>query len=298
MLERSQKYDKRLARKCMAGPNALYLTEELTDSMHLEPGMLVLDLGCGRALSSVFLAREYGVRVYAVDKNEYASETCNMLRDQGLENEVFPIQADAAALPLPHGAFDALVCVNAYHNFGMEAGFFEEKLRPLLLLSAQSQGSRLLLLHADIQFIQVAGLNRRDFLLFHGVQLRQLLVEFLQKGEIIFKFHTDSAALQQQHTRRDLSGISLIGPVSYLLAQRFNFLMGGADANLPGDLPHRFLHSFFHLIQVGGKLDLIIPLLRRLDRRRAIFPGIRRNTSGGIDAGGINRSHHSKPSLS
>ena len=63
MLERSQKYDKRLARKCMAGPNALYLTEELTDSMHLEPGMLVLDLGCGRALSSVFLAREYGVRV-------------------------------------------------------------------------------------------------------------------------------------------------------------------------------------------------------------------------------------------
>ena len=93
MLERSQKYDKRLARKCMAGPNALYLTEELTDSMHLEPGMLVLDLGCGRALSSVFLAREYGVRVYAVDKNEYASETCNMLRDQGLENEVFPIQA-------------------------------------------------------------------------------------------------------------------------------------------------------------------------------------------------------------
>ena len=26
MLERSQKYDKRLARKCMAGPNALYLT--------------------------------------------------------------------------------------------------------------------------------------------------------------------------------------------------------------------------------------------------------------------------------
>ena len=137
MLERSQKYDKRLARKCMAGPNALYLTEELTDSMHLEPGMLVLDLGCGRALSSVFMAREYGVKVYAVDKNEYASETCSMLRDQGMENEVFPIQADAASLPLPKGAFDALVCVNAYHNFGMEAGFFEEKLRPLLREGAE-----------------------------------------------------------------------------------------------------------------------------------------------------------------
>ena len=58
MLERSQKYDRRLMRKCMAGPNALYLTDELTESMHLEPGMLVLDLGCGRGLSSVFLAKE------------------------------------------------------------------------------------------------------------------------------------------------------------------------------------------------------------------------------------------------
>lgn len=137
MLERSQKYDRRLMRKCMAGPNALYLTDELTESMHLEPGMLVLDLGCGRGLSSVFLAKEYGVRVYAVDKNEYASETCNMLKDQGLENEVYPIQADAASLPMPRGTFDALVCVNAYHNFGMEAGFFEEKLRPLLREGAE-----------------------------------------------------------------------------------------------------------------------------------------------------------------
>ena len=138
MLERSKKYDRAMVRKCMAGPNALYLTEELTDSMRLEAGMLVLDLGCGRGLSSVFLAREYGVSVYAVDKNEYASETLNMLRDQGLDSRVYPIQADAAALPVPPGTMDALVCVNAYHNFGMEAGFFETRLKPLLKPGAQA----------------------------------------------------------------------------------------------------------------------------------------------------------------
>ena len=120
----------------MAGPNALYLTEELTDSMSLAPGMAVLDLGCGRALSSVFLAREYGVTVYAVDKNEDA-ETCNMLRDVGCDKSVYPIRADAASLPIPAGIIDALVCVNAYHNFGMEAGFFEAKLKPLLKPGAQ-----------------------------------------------------------------------------------------------------------------------------------------------------------------
>lgn len=136
MLERSQKYDRSFVRRCMAGPNALYLTEELTDSMSLAPGMAVLDLGCGRALSSVFLAREYGVTVYAVDKNEDA-ETCNMLRDVGCDKSVYPIRADAASLPIPAGIIDALVCVNAYHNFGMEAGFFEARLKPLLKPGAQ-----------------------------------------------------------------------------------------------------------------------------------------------------------------
>ena len=136
MLERSQKYDRSFVRRCMAGPNALYLTEELTDSMSLAPGMAVLDLGCGRALSSVFLAREYGVTVYAVDKNEDA-ETCNMLRDVGCDKSVYPIRADAASLPIPAGIIDSLVCVNAYHNFGMEAGFFEAKLKPLLKPGAQ-----------------------------------------------------------------------------------------------------------------------------------------------------------------
>lgn len=136
LLERSQKYDRSFVRRCMAGPNALYLTEELTDSMSLAPGMAVLDLGCGRALSSVFLAREYGVTVYAVDKNEDA-ETCNMLRDVGCDKSVYPIRADAASLPIPAGIIDALVCVNAYHNFGMEAGFFEARLKPLLKPGAQ-----------------------------------------------------------------------------------------------------------------------------------------------------------------
>lgn len=137
MLERSGKYDKTMVRKCMAGPNALYLTEELTDSMDIKPGTLVLDLGCGRGLSSVFLAKEYGADVYAVDKNVYASETCMMLRDMGLDGHVFPIQADAASLPVPNGIIDTLVCVNAYHNFGMEAGFFETRIKPALKEDAQ-----------------------------------------------------------------------------------------------------------------------------------------------------------------
>ena len=137
MLERSEKYGKEMVRKCMAGPNALYLTEELTDSMEIETGSLVLDLGCGRGLSSVFIAKEFGAQVYAVDKNVHATETCAMLKDIGMDANVFPIQADASALPIPNGIIDTLVCINAYHNFGMEAGFFETKIKPVLKEDAQ-----------------------------------------------------------------------------------------------------------------------------------------------------------------
>ena len=49
------------------GANSLWLTEWLTLGLDLQPGMNVLDLGCGRAASSVLLAREYGVTMWAAD---------------------------------------------------------------------------------------------------------------------------------------------------------------------------------------------------------------------------------------
>ena len=41
-----------------AGANTLWLTEWLTEALELRPGMRVLDLGCGRAVSSIFLRRQ------------------------------------------------------------------------------------------------------------------------------------------------------------------------------------------------------------------------------------------------
>src|SRR5215216_3506190 len=43
--------------------NAVWMAEWLAEALELRPGMRVLDLGCGRAASSVFLHREFGVHV-------------------------------------------------------------------------------------------------------------------------------------------------------------------------------------------------------------------------------------------
>jgi ubiquinone/menaquinone biosynthesis C-methylase UbiE len=49
------------------GANVLWLTEWLTQALDLRPGLRVLDLGCGKASWSIFLRREFGVQVWAVD---------------------------------------------------------------------------------------------------------------------------------------------------------------------------------------------------------------------------------------
>src|SRR4051794_12256373 len=49
------------------GANPLWMAEWLSEALPLKPGMRVLDLGCGRAVSSVFWRREFGVQVWAAD---------------------------------------------------------------------------------------------------------------------------------------------------------------------------------------------------------------------------------------
>ena len=115
------------------GPNVLWLTEFLADAMHLEPGMRVLDMGCGKAVSSIFLAREYGVRVWATDLWIPASENWQRIREAGLQDRVFPIHAEAHALPYAEGFFDALVSMDAYHYFGTDdlyIGRYSRLVRP------------------------------------------------------------------------------------------------------------------------------------------------------------------------
>ena len=64
---RSDGYDPYWVLTNQMGPNALWLLESLTEVMSFEPGMKVLDLGCGKAMTSIFLAKEFGVDVWATD---------------------------------------------------------------------------------------------------------------------------------------------------------------------------------------------------------------------------------------
>jgi len=63
------------------GPNALWLTESLGQEMALKSGMRILDMGYGTAMSSIFLAKEYGVQVWTTDLWIQASDNFRRIWD-------------------------------------------------------------------------------------------------------------------------------------------------------------------------------------------------------------------------
>jgi SAM-dependent methyltransferase len=128
---RSARYDPQWQIDTIMGPNALWLTESVTNRMHLEPGMRVLDLGCGMATSSVFLAKEFGVQVWATDLWIGATDNLARIREHGVDDRVFPIHAEAHALPYADGFFDAIVSIDAYQYFGTSETYTETPLRLL-----------------------------------------------------------------------------------------------------------------------------------------------------------------------
>ncbi|WZO98286.1 methyltransferase domain-containing protein [Isosphaeraceae bacterium EP7] len=102
------------------GANSLWLTEWLAESLDLQPGMRVLDLGCGRACSSIFLRREFGVQVWATDLWFGASANLKTIRDAGVEDGVFPIHADARSLPFAAEFFDAIISIDSFFYYGTD----------------------------------------------------------------------------------------------------------------------------------------------------------------------------------
>ena len=102
------------------GANSLWLTEWLAEALELKPGMRVLDLGCGRAASSIFLRREFGVQVWATDLWFSATENLQRIRDAGVEDGVFPIHSDARSLPFAADFFDAVVSIDSFVYYGTD----------------------------------------------------------------------------------------------------------------------------------------------------------------------------------
>jgi len=127
----SKKYD-RLMNKIM-GPNPVKLCEELLDDTHLSKGDRVCDLGSGQGLTSLFMAKEYGFKVYASDLWSEPRENQAFFASEGLsESDILAVKADAEALPFEKEFFDGVVCTDSYNYFGRNGAYLDQKLLPFV----------------------------------------------------------------------------------------------------------------------------------------------------------------------
>lgn len=120
---RSSRYDVRWLVDNLMGPHPLWMAESLTNVMRLEPWMRVLDLGCGSALTSIFLAREFDVQVWAFDLWTDATDNWDRIQDAGFAGQVHPMDGDARHLPFADGFFDVIISVDAYQYFGTDVRY-------------------------------------------------------------------------------------------------------------------------------------------------------------------------------
>ena len=114
------KYDPNWIRDNALGENALCQVESLARHLPLRAGMRVLDLGCGKATSAIFLAREFGVQAWAADGATSPTENLKRAVEMECEESVLPLRVDAHALPFAKAFFDAVIAIDSFLYFGTD----------------------------------------------------------------------------------------------------------------------------------------------------------------------------------
>lgn len=118
--------------KNLMGPNCLTILEELVKHVPIQAGSRVLDLGCGTSLTSIFLAMEFDVQVFATDLWIDATENYQRIQQLGLQEKIIPIHADAHNLPYAKDYFDVAISVDSYQYYGADPNFLDAHLAPLV----------------------------------------------------------------------------------------------------------------------------------------------------------------------
>ena len=125
--------DKNILNERLMGPDCTIIVRELLYGYNNDNKIRILDLGCGKGLTSIYLAEKYkNAVIFAVDLWVEATDNYKFFKEQGYENRIIPLNTSAENLPFAYNYFDIIVSIDAYHYFGTDKLFFKEKIKPYL----------------------------------------------------------------------------------------------------------------------------------------------------------------------
>ena len=114
------------------GGGGLYLATHMVRTLRLQPGDIVLDLGCGKGPTSIFLAKHFNVKVIAVDLWTSATFLNDKFTVRGYRDRIVPLNLDVThELPFAAHYFDAIFCLNSFNFYGGSVDFVRDLLQYL-----------------------------------------------------------------------------------------------------------------------------------------------------------------------
>ena len=116
----------------LMGPNSLQLLDEMLTNYPLKEGGRVLDLGAGRGITSIFMAKEAKVNVIAAELWISPTENAKCFEKCGVADRVIPMKVDANEMPFAEDYFDAIVSIDAFHYFANQKNYFQDKILPYI----------------------------------------------------------------------------------------------------------------------------------------------------------------------
>ncbi|HTP07670.1 MAG TPA: methyltransferase domain-containing protein [Anaerolineae bacterium] len=114
------------------GGGGLYLATHMLRTLRLKPADIVLDLGCGKGPTSIFLAKHFSVKVIAVDLWTSAAFLNDKFTARGYRDRIVPLNLDVTQpLPFAENYFDAIFCLNSFNFYGGSVEFVQRLLTHL-----------------------------------------------------------------------------------------------------------------------------------------------------------------------
>ena len=178
-------YKEYMPSEVLMGPNSARVLAELLTKypVRLSSESKVLDLGCGKGLTSFILAKETGAKVYANDLWIPAEENAQRFHAWGAGEQIIPVHKDATELEFDRGQFHLLASIDSYHYFAAKKGFFEEKILPFLSDSA-------------VVLIGIPGIREP-----YAGRSEELLPEWIGKEAYMFKSPVEWKEIIGSHDR-------------------------------------------------------------------------------------------------
>jgi cyclopropane fatty-acyl-phospholipid synthase-like methyltransferase len=113
-----------------SGGGGLYLATRMVRMMRLRDRDIVLDLGCGKGTTSLFLAKHFGVKVIALDLWTPATFLDRKFTVRGYRDRIVPLHQDVThEPPFAEDYFDSVFCMNSFNFYGDNVAFLRHLLK-------------------------------------------------------------------------------------------------------------------------------------------------------------------------